>query len=113
MKYVQVVNTKNNTVLADKVGVADTFLLRLKGLLGRKSLEAGEGLVFYPCSSIHCYGMKFAIDAIFLDENKKVLALYSWLEPGQTAKVPRAKYVLELGAGSACFDVEIGDILEF
>lgn len=113
MKLVKVVNASKNIVLADKVIVANTFSLRLKGLLGRKSLEAGEGLLLYPCSSIHCFGMKFPIDAIFLDKDKKVLALYHWLEPGQTAKATRAKYVLELVAGSSCFDVEIGDILEF
>lgn len=113
MKYVRVVNTKNDVVLADKVMIADTFKLRLKGLLGKKSLEAGEGLLLYPCSSIHCFGMKFPIDAIFLDKDKKVLALFPFLEPGQTAKATRAKYVLELVAGSTCFDVEIGDILEF
>lgn len=113
MKYVQVVNTNNNIVLADKVMVAETFILRLKGLLGKKSLEVGAGLLLYPCSSIHCYGMKFAIDAIFLDKDKQVLALYHWLEPGQTAKATRAKYVLELEAGSTCFNVEKGDILKF
>lgn len=113
MKYVHVVNTNNHLVLADKVMVADTFRLRLKGLLGRKALEAGEGLLLSPCSSIHCFGMKFAIDALFLDQDKKVLALYQWLEPGQRAQASRAKYVLELGAGSSCFKVEEGDILEF
>ena len=60
------INSTRNRELAGSLTVADKLLLRMKGLLGRKSLDHGEGLWIKPCMGIHTFGMRFPIDVIFL-----------------------------------------------
>ena len=99
-------------IIADRVVIADSFFCRLKGLLGRDGLEKGEGLLISPCSSIHCFGMKFAIDAIFLDNDYRVVAVYPEMKPGAMASDRKARYVLELRAGEAVrHRIQIGEQL--
>lgn len=99
-------------VIADRVVIADGFFQRLRGLLGRDGLEKGEGLLISPCSSIHCLGMKFAIDAIFLDNDYRVVAVYPDMKPGAMASERKASYVLELKAGEAVrHGIQIGEQL--
>lgn len=101
-------------VIAEKVEIANTFGARLKGLLGRKKLSEGEGMLLYPCSSIHCIGMKFTIDAIFMNEDKKVIGIRPNLKPGSKATVYGAQYVLEVGAGVIKEqNILLGNILEW
>lgn len=56
---------------------------RMKGLLGRCSLNAGEGLHIKPCSSIHTIGMRFAIDAVFLDRRGCVVRVVRNIPSGK------------------------------
>lgn len=80
---------------------ANSYFTRLRGLLGR-SLEEGGGLLLSPCGSIHTFGMRYAIDAVYLDKAGRVLRVDSALPvnkawPGASG----AKRVLELPAGYA------------
>ncbi|MDK2821778.1 MAG: uncharacterized protein PWP31_1743 [Clostridia bacterium] len=110
----KILNKSNGILIADKIKVANTFVSRLKGLLGYKNLQEGEGLVLFPCSAIHCYGMKFKIDVLFLDENKKVIGIKKGLGPGSTASIKKAKYVVELKEGAINKkNIKIGDFLAF
>lgn len=52
-----------------EVELADNFLKRLRGLMFRRRLEEGNGLLLAPCNSVHMLFMRFAIDVIYLDEN--------------------------------------------
>ena len=49
--------------------IADTFLKRFLGLMGRKKIPEGQGLLILPCNSIHMMFMRFSIDAVYIDEN--------------------------------------------
>ena len=49
----------NQKVIAERVEVADTFFKRFKGLMGRKSIDDKAGMLFYGCSSIHSFFMRF------------------------------------------------------
>jgi uncharacterized membrane protein (UPF0127 family) len=91
----------NSAVVCERCVVADTFLTRLKGLLGRKSLEPGEGLLIPRTSSIHMFFMRFAIDAVFLDKDLVVRKVVPELGPWRMALARGAKSVLELPAGEA------------
>ena len=51
-----------------EVEIAKTFLSRLRGLMGRKNLKKGRGLLLEPCNSIHMLFMRFSIDVIYLDK---------------------------------------------
>lgn len=84
----------------------------MRGLLGRRSLEAGEGLLLRPASAIHTAFMHFAIDAVFLDREGVVVQIAHDLRPWRTAASHGARAVLELPAGSALlFGLEAGERL--
>jgi uncharacterized protein len=93
--------------------LADRPLLRMRGLIGRRGLPAGEGLLLRPESGIHTAFMRFPIDALFLDRNLRVLDIVEQLRPWRMASKYRARAVLELPAGEvARRRVEVGDRLE-
>jgi uncharacterized membrane protein (UPF0127 family) len=81
--------------------LADNPWTRLKGLLGRQGLGEGEGLLIRPTGSIHMFFMRFAIDAVFLDSELRVLKVVPDLKPWRMAAKRGAKQVLEIAAGEA------------
>jgi len=109
-----VLRGEKNRIIGNRIEVASGFWSRLRGLLGRKSLDEGEGLLLSPCSSIHCFGMRFSIDAIFLDKQYQVVDISPDMKPGSMASHRQARYVLELKAGEAKrHKIEIGEQLHF
>ncbi|MCW3028909.1 MAG: hypothetical protein JWN81_2120 [Solirubrobacterales bacterium] len=92
--------------------LADRPLPRMRGLIGRRGLPAGEGLLLRPAPSIHTAFMRFSIDALFLDRDLRVLEIVEDLAPWRIASERRARAVLELAAGeSARCGVQVGDRL--
>jgi uncharacterized membrane protein (UPF0127 family) len=84
----------------------------MKGLLGRTSLDADEGLLIRPTSSIHMFFMRFPIDAVFLDRDLAVRKVVPGLKPWRIAFARGAKSVVELSAGAAAkHGIEPGDHL--
>ena len=84
-----------------QVTVARSFWARLRGLLGRKSLTVGEALLLSPCHGIHTWGMRFAIDVVFLSVSGEVLASHARVAPWQFRRGPKGTFMtLELAAGS-------------
>lgn len=84
-----------------RVLVARSFRQRARGLLGRASLAADEALLLRPCSSIHTFGMRFAIDVVFIDAHGVVLAVREALGPWRVACCRGAVAVLEMAPGAA------------
>jgi uncharacterized membrane protein (UPF0127 family) len=83
-----------------KVKLATRFGARLVGLLGSPGLSSDEALLLHPCRSIHTFGMRFAIDAVFLDADGRLLAARRNLTPWRWAVAPPgAVMTLELAAG--------------
>jgi uncharacterized membrane protein (UPF0127 family) len=100
------------TAVCERCHVADRPLARMRGLLGRSGLAAGEGLLLRPAGSIHTHFMRFAIDAVFLDTDSHVIAVRSAIRPWRMARARGAKAVLELGAGEAARrGIAAGDVL--
>jgi len=85
--------------IATAVTVADTRASRRQGLLGRDSLAEGEALMLLPCSAIHTFFMRFAIDVIFVDRDNRVVRTMSRMRPWRIAITWRAHSVIELPAG--------------
>ncbi len=101
MTYVRIRNETNGVELGRRVGVADRWWSRLRGLLGRPPLDEGEGLLLVPCRSIHMLGMTFALDVAFLNTRGEVIALYHELPSGSRTRWHKhARYALELAAGT-------------
>jgi uncharacterized membrane protein (UPF0127 family) len=88
-------------VLCERCLAADRPFTRMRGLLGRRSLPAGEGLLLSPASAVHTAFMRFTIDVVFLDAHGVVLKVVHGLGPWRAAARRGAKAVLELAAGSA------------
>lgn len=89
-------------VLGTRVEHANSFWTRFKGLMGRKTLPQGDGLLIVPCNSIHMMGMKFSIDALFLSRDGVVMKVASDCLPGSFGPMVKgARAVLELPAGTA------------
>lgn len=78
---------------------ADTFSMRLRGLLGREPLLKHSGLMISPCYQVHSIGMNYALDIVFLDKAGLVLSFDQHLMPYRIAVNRRAYQVLELPAG--------------
>lgn len=73
----------------------------MRGLLGRKGLAAGEGLLLRPAPAVHTWFMRFAIDAVFLDRDLTVLRVAEDMRPWRMARCKGARAVLELPGGDA------------
>lgn len=99
MARIAVVRGEDGTVVCERCVVADSIWLRTKGLLGRASLPEDEGIWLAPAGSIHMFFMRFAIDAVFLDRDLKVLKVAADLGPWRMSAKRGAKIVLELPAG--------------
>jgi uncharacterized membrane protein (UPF0127 family) len=96
----KLINITNGAVLADVIQVASDFKTRLKGLIGRKSLKAGEALIIQPCSSVHTCFMSFPIDVIFLNSELYILRAINNLQPYRFSPiVAGSRMVVELPAG--------------
>jgi len=97
---VVILNTTKNTVLGDRIRIAETSLSRMIGLLGQRSLEPGTGLLIFPSQAIHTVAMRFAIDVIFVDRKWRVVHLRSAMVPYRLTGIHwRARCVLELPVG--------------
>ncbi len=110
---IAIVNSTRNTVLGERISVAETSLSRIVGLLGKRSLEAGTGLLIIPSQAIHTVAMRFAIDVIFIDRLWRVVHVCSDMVPYRmTGFYWRARSVLELPSGViAATSTAIGDQL--
>jgi uncharacterized membrane protein (UPF0127 family) len=100
-------------VVCERVKLAYSPHVRMKGLLGRKSLPSGEGILLRPAGSVHTAFMRFSIDCVFLDREGEVVAIRPDVKPWRTAAARGAKAVLELPAGEAeRRGLQVGDRLE-
>ncbi|MEZ2347767.1 DUF192 domain-containing protein [Terriglobus sp. RCC_193] len=98
--FVTITKASDQRLIASKVGVADTSLRRMVGLLGRSDLGSEQGLWIKPCSGVHTLGMRFPIDVVGLDADFCVVRLWPLLKAHRiTAIVPAVRTVLELASG--------------
>jgi len=102
----------DGSLVCERCLLAETPLTRLRGLLGRAGLERGEGILLRPASSIHMWFMRFAIDAVFLDRESRVLRVAEHLGPWRLAGCRGAKAMIELPAGECGrVGLEPGDVV--
>jgi uncharacterized membrane protein (UPF0127 family) len=114
MKTLSFVNQSKATAIGDKIAVADSFLTRFLGLMGKSSLSVGSGLWITPSSGVHTCWMRMAIDVIALDRNLRVVKTGHTVLPWRLSGLSlRTHSVLELPPGQILASgVEVGDQLE-
>ena len=112
----QLVHPATGAVLARTLEKPRTFIGRGIGLMFRRSISDGHGMLIDPCNGIHMLFMRFPIDALFLDRLDRVKRVYRRVPPwyGVVWIVWGAHKVVELPAG-ALDGVELtaGEQLEF
>jgi uncharacterized protein len=113
MQTVAVVNTTRDTVLGERIAVAETSLRRMVGLLTKSGLEPGAGVLIIPSQAVHTIGMRFAIDVVFVNRKWRVVHLRPAMVPNRVTGMHwRAQFVLELPAGAiAQTSTSVGDQL--
>lgn len=106
-------NETKKTVVAADLQIADNFFKRFKGLMLRKRLGESEGLMLPGCASIHTCFMCFAIDAVFLGMDYRVINIKEKIKPWRLAGFVKGAYItVELPSGTVKKkDVSIGDLL--
>ncbi|MBI4176011.1 MAG: DUF192 domain-containing protein [Candidatus Aenigmarchaeota archaeon] len=113
-------NLSTGKIIAKDVELADTYWKRVKGLMFR---EGGSMLFRFKKEgfySVWTLFMKFQIDIIFLDRQKKVIQVCGNARPVgrglSTWRVYRtekeAKYILEIPSGGRAI-VRKGDLMSF
>jgi uncharacterized membrane protein (UPF0127 family) len=71
----------------------------MRGLLGRRELPPGEGILLRPASSVHTFFMRFPIDLVFVDRELKVVGVRPRVAPWRMSGQRGARATLELAAG--------------
>jgi len=110
----KIINTRNNKIIGTNIILGNNIFLRFIGLIGKKELKDGEGLLLIPCNSIHMMFMKIPLDIIFLDKEDKIIHIIENIKPWRISPIIfKAKSVLELPINSVKnFDLQINDKLD-
>ncbi len=83
------------------VSRATTMIERMRGLLGRAPLRADEAMLLQPCRLVHTFGMRYAIDVVFLDRAGTVRRIDVAVPSSRVRGCAGAWQTLELAAGAA------------
>ena len=111
MKLLTVAIPQKSVTIGSRIGLADTELTRLFGLLGKSGLEPGSGILIRPSSGVHTLFMRFPIDVVALDKSRCVIKLWPRLVPWRLTSVSfKTHSILELAPGQieAC-GIQVGD----
>jgi uncharacterized protein len=102
VKLTQVVNRTRNIVLADRAEIANNPWTRFLGLMGRRSLEPGAGLIIRPNNSIHMFFMRFPIDVLHVSKDGTILKILHSIKPWRVGPiVKKCHSTIELPPGTA------------
>jgi uncharacterized membrane protein (UPF0127 family) len=87
-------------ISAIELKVTESVLERMRGLLG-SSLVFGQGLLLRPCNMVHTFGMRYAIDVVFVSRRGLVMKIYSKVPARRICLCIGAYAVIELPAGDS------------
>ena len=91
----------SGTLLLATVYRTTTPWERLRGLLGRLPLAAGEGMLIDPCGSVHTFLMRYPVDIVYLSRDLVITKIVASLAPSRVSMGFGAAMTLELVAGAA------------
>jgi uncharacterized membrane protein (UPF0127 family) len=110
----EIINISKKQTLANEVVISNSFLSRLKGLLGYKSIRKDMAMLLRPANSIHTFFMRFPIDVIFVDKDNVIIRIFSDMKPFRATGIyPASCFVVELPGGTVnSTQTAIGDSLQ-
>lgn len=103
----------NGRMLVVRGRVANNPWTRLVGLMGKKELPEGDGLLIERSRSIHTHFMRFPIDVLFMGPDDTVVDVEEAMKPWRIRMSKSgARYVVEVPAGTLRrTDTKVGDKL--
>jgi hypothetical protein len=106
-------NVSKENIVLENMKLADGFMQKFKGLMGRKKLNKSEGLMLLSCNSIHTCFMRFPIDVVFLNINHEVIAVKQCVRPWRLVNFVKKAYItVEMSEGTIeNKNIEVGDLL--
>ncbi len=112
---IKVTNQTRGTLVAASTSEARSFAQKLFGLMGRARLPESGGLIIYRTNWIHTFWMRFPLDVIYVDRERRVVGLDESLPPNRVGKpFWPAQAVIELSAGAVrASRTQVGDQLQF
>jgi uncharacterized membrane protein (UPF0127 family) len=109
MRHVRVVNRTRQQVLAERAELATSMWARFRGLMGRRELPAGTGLVLRPGGGIHMWFMRMPLDVIHVGKDDRVTHVLRGIKPWRFGPLfVGGKLAIELPVGAAA-SAEPGD----
>jgi len=112
MKHVRVINLTREMVLAEHAELADNYWTRFVGLMGRREVPDGGGLVLKPGGGIHMWFMRIPLDVIHVDKRDRVTHVLRGIKPWRFGPLfVGGKLAIELGAGTAA-QTQVGDQID-
>lgn len=109
--FVRVVNQTRDIVLAERAERADSVWHRFRGLMGKRSLAAGSGLVLEPGGAIHMFFMRMPLDVLHVDREDRVTHVLRGIKPWRLGPLRvGGAFTVELPAGAAG-DTQPGDTI--
>jgi uncharacterized membrane protein (UPF0127 family) len=100
--YVRVLNRTSGTRLAERAELADNPWTRFVGLMGRRELPAGTGLVLKPGGGIHMWFMRIPLDVVHVDKRDRVTHVLRGIKPWRFGPLfVGGKLAIELPVGAA------------
>ena len=98
--WYRLINETRGSELGGRITVARSFWSRGLGLMFRRGLASGAGLVIDPCGSIHTMWMRFPIDVLYVDREHRVVRADEAVPPWRVGPLRTgSRYVVELPAG--------------
>ena len=109
MRLVRVVNRTRGEVLAERAELATSYWSRFWGLIGRRELAPGAGLVLQPGGGIHMWFMRIPLDVVHVDKCDRVTHVLRGIKPWRFGPLfVGGKRAIELPVGVAA-NTQVGD----
>ena len=112
MRIVRVHNRTRGVVLAERAELANNYWTRFMGLMGRRELAAGAGLVLQPGGGIHMWFMRIPLDVIHVGKDDRVTHVLRGIKPWRFGPLfVGGKLAIELPVGAAD-STHVGDQID-
>jgi uncharacterized membrane protein (UPF0127 family) len=104
-------NQRTGAVVAECVRIADTPGMKQLRLLARDVVRGDDGLWLDGCTEVNTFGMRAAIDIVFLDDAHRVIVTYRRIPPNhRSIRCATARTAVQLGMAPHR-DLRHGDVL--
>ena len=108
----ELLNARTGQVIASRPTAAVDSATRRTGLLKHDKMPDGFALIIAPCNAVHTFGMRFAIDLLFVAKDGTVLKVCHAVPRRRIAASWGAFATIELASGALQHaPMQVGDVV--